>query len=228
MSFQEFWSELNGSRVEGELIRTILYSLITSFVILAIMYFVRFRDIENFMGKYGYFLFFAAISYSLIIPTIRQVRAYKQCACMTGMMIGMTIGMVAGFLAGFYIASTNGMFVGSIFGMIIGITLGIWMGGSCCGVMGFMEGIMAGFMGALMGAMTAFMLLNDNLKIITPIIFLVSAVILLSLNYMIYNEMKNEQRQRREDHFWTMAISFVLTLVTAWLMVFGPRTGIFG
>src|SRR3990167_4512586 len=112
MSFKDFRKELNGNRVEGELIKTILYSLLTSFILLGILYFFKFQYISDFMPKYGFFLFFAVLSYALIIPAIRQVRAYREFVCMTGMMIGMTLGMIAGFLAGFFLASTNGMFTG--------------------------------------------------------------------------------------------------------------------
>ena len=227
MSLKEFRKELNGNRVEGELIKTIFYSLITSFIILGLLYYLKFRFIENFMTTRGYFLFFSALSYSLIIPTVRQVRAYKEFACMSGMMIGMTTGMIAGFLSGFLLASTNGMFIGSIFGMTIGISMGIW-NGKCCGVMGTMEGMMAGFMGGLMGAMTAFMLFNDHLITSMIIIFLISAVILFSLNYTIYKEMKLEERKIKEDHLWTFVASFILITLTAWLMMFGPRSGVFG
>ena len=227
MSLKEFRKELNGNRVEGELIKSIFYSLITSFVILGILYYSKFRYIENFMSTKGYFLFFSALSYSLIVPTIRQVKAYKEFACMTGMMIGMTIGMISGFLPGFLIASTNGMFIGSVFGMSIGIFLGIW-NGKCCGIMGVMEGIMAGFMGGLMGAMTAFMLFNDHLILSMVIIFLISAVIMVSLNYMIYKEMRFEERKIVEDNFSTFAITFVLINLTIWIMLFGPKSGVFG
>src|SRR3989344_292631 len=177
MSWKEFRKELNGNRVEGELIKTIFYSVLTSFIILGLLYYLKFRFVDNFMSSYGYFMFFAVLSYALLISTFRQVRAYREFACMSGMMIGMTTGMIGGFLPGFFIASTNGMFVGSIFGMFIGITLGIF-NGRCCGIMGVMEGIMAGFMGGLMGAMTAFMLFNDNLIASMVIIFLISATIL--------------------------------------------------
>jgi len=227
MTFKEFKKELNGDRVEGELIKTILYSLLTSFIVLGLLYYLRFRFIDNFMATYGYFLFFAALSYSLFIPAVRQVRAYKEFACMTGMMIGMTTGMIAGFLPGFFLASTNGMFIGSVFGMAVGMTLGIW-NGKCCGVMGIMEGMMAGFMGGLMGAMTAFMLFNDHLISAMIIVFSISAVILFSLNYMVYKEMKLEERKLKEDYFLTFVISFILIVLTAWLMVLGPRSGVFG
>ena len=230
MTLKEFTKEIKGSnngRVEGEIIKTIFYSLITSFVVLGILYFLKFRFIQDFIPKQGYFLFFAALSYALIIPAIRQVRAYRELPCMSGMMVGMTSGMISGFLPAFYVASTNGMFIGIIFGMIIGISIGIW-NGKCCGIMGFMEGIMAGFMGGLMGAMTAFMLLNDNLKSAAIIVFIISAVIMFALNYMIYGEMKNEKRKRHEEHLWTFVLTFILTTVTAWLIVYGPRSGVFG
>ena len=228
MSLKEFTSHLNKKeRVEGELIMTFVYSLLTSLVILGIFYFFRFRNIENFLSNQGYFLFFAVISYALLVPVIRQVRAYKQLACMSGMMVGMTLGMMSGFLGGFYVASTNGMFYGSLFGAIVGIVFGTWAG-SCCGIMGFMEGIMAGFMGGLMGAMTAFMLLNDHLKLAALLVFIVCAVIIASLNYLIFLEAKEIERQKKEDQFITLMITFVLTLITTWLIVYGPRSPIFG
>ena len=226
MSFKEFTKELNGNRVEGELIKTVFYSLISSFIVLAIFYYFKLRYIENFIPKYGFYLFFAVLSYALIVPTIRQIRAYRQMACMSGMMIGMTVGMMAGFLAGYFVGATNGMFIGGVFGMAVGIILGIWTG-SCCGVMGLMEGLMAGFMGGWMGSMTAVMLINDNLKLASIIIFAVCAVILASLNYMIFLETKENDRQRKEDQFITIIISVVLTLATSWIIVFGPRSALF-
>ncbi len=226
MSFRAFVKELQGNRVEGELVKTVFYSLLTSFVFLAIVYFLKFRYIDGFLGKYGLPIFLSALSYALIVPSVRQVRAYKEMACMSGMMVGMTTGMIAGFLSGFYVASTNGMFIGSIFGMAVGITLGIW-NGKCCGVMGLMEGIMAGFMGGLMGAMTAIMLLNDHLKAISVIVYVILAGIILGLNYMVYFEMRENERQRKEDHFFTFFITFILIALTTWLIVFGPRSGLF-
>lgn len=226
MSFTTFIKELNGNRVEGELVKSIFYSLLTSFAILALLYFFRFQYMENFLDKYGLYLFLAALSYSLLTPLIHQVHAYKTFPCMSGMMIGMTSGMLAGFLSGFYIGATNGMFVGSVFGLVVGISLGVWMG-SCCGTMGFLEGIMAGFMGALMGGMTALMLLNDRLQAMAVIVFLIGGTISSSLNYMIYSEMKDAERQRHGEYLLMVTITAILTLATAWIMVFGPRSALF-
>lgn len=231
MSFKEFKKELNGfsGRVEGELIKTIFYSILVSFGLLAILYLGKLRYVEDFLPKYGFFLFFAILSYAVVLPSLRQVRAYQNFACMSGMMIGMTTGMSAGFLAGFFIGATNGMFWGSAFGMAVGIFLGIW-NGKCCGIMGIMEGMMAGFMGGLMGAMTAVMMINDNLKIAGVIMFVISSVIVFALNYMIYNEAKSSESERelKEDHLLTIILSLILTGLTIWFMVFGPRSILFG
>mgnify|MGYP001614107690 CR=1 FL=1 len=90
------------------------------------------------------------------------------------------------------------------------------------------EASMAGFMRGVMGAMTAVMMLNDNLKIITVIVFAVTSIIMVALNYMVYLEMKENQRQLKEDHTLTIFISIILIAITAWLMVFGPRSALFG
>lgn len=227
MVLKEFIKELNGSRVEGELVKTVFYSLISSFIIIGVLYKLIFNNISDFIPKYGFYLFFSAISYSLLLPAIRQVRAYKQFACMSGMMIGMTTGMIAGFMSGYYIGATNGMFVGGMFGIVIGSIIGIWMG-SCCGVMGFIEGIMAGFMGGLMGAMTSVMLLNEHLKLATVAIAIFAGIISISLSYMIFLETKENERQRKEDYFIIMFITAIFMLITIWLMVLGPRSALFG
>ncbi len=226
MTLKEFRSSLNGKDAEGEIIKTIFLSLLTSLVTLGILYYLKLRYVSDFIPKYGFALFFTILSYALILPAVRQVRAYKEFSCMSGMMIGMTIGMIAGFLPGFFIGSTNGMFYGSVFGMAIGILFGAW-NGLCCGVMGFMEGIMAGFMGGLMGAMSAVMMLNDNLKIAGVIVFIICAVILFGLKYMVFTESRQMERKHKDSEMFIILWSFVLTVITIWLMVFGPKSGLF-
>ncbi len=226
MSFNQFIKELNGDRVEGELIKTILYSLLTSFILLGILYYFKLKTVTNFFPKYGLFIFLSALSYAIVIPAMRQIRAYKQMPCMSGMMIGMTTGMIAGFLAGYIIGATNGMFVGGVFGMVIGIIIGI-LTGSCCGVMGFMEGIMSGFMGGWMGAMTSVMLLNDHLNAASIIIFAVLSIIMISLNYMIYKETKEIKRESKEDYVLDILITAILISITTWLIIYGPRSALF-
>ncbi len=227
MSAKKFVKELSGSRVEGEIIKTVTYSLITSFIVFIVLYFLGLKDFENFIPKYGFFIFFAILSYAIVLPSLRQIKAYQTFACMSGMMIGMTIGMISGFLAGYYVAATNGMFWGSIFGMSVGIILGV-QNGRCCGIMGVMEGMMSGFMGGLMGAMTAVMMINDHLRAAGVIIFLVSLAIMAALNYMVYLEMYERERKIKEDYFPIILASLILTLITIMFMVFGPRSILFG
>ena len=226
MSFKSFIRELNGNNVEGELIKTIFVSLASSFALFGILYYFKLRFIENFIPKYGFFIFFAILSYALILSSIRQIRAYKEFACMSGMMIGMTIGMIIGFLPGFFIGATNGMFYGSVFGMALGIFFGIW-NGKCCGIMGIMEGTMAGFMGGIMGAMTSVMMINDNVKIAGVIVFIISGFIILGLNFMVYKETRGIERKHKDEEFFTIFWSFALTAITIWLAVFGPRSALF-
>ena len=226
MSFNEFVKSLSNDKEEGELLKTIVISLVTSFSLLAILYFLSLRYIENFIPKYGFYSFFAILSYALIIPSVKYVRAYKEFACMSGMMIGMTIGMIAGFLPGYYIGATNGMLVGSVFGMGIGISFGIW-NGRCCGIMGIMEGVMAGFMGGLMGAMTAVMMINDNLQLAGIIVFLISGFIIFGLNYMVYKETREMEIKHRDDVFFTIMLSIFLTSITLVISVLGPRSVLF-
>ena len=223
---KQFLKELNGKRVEGELIKAIIYSLLTSAVLLIALYFLSFKNMPDFISKYGLNLFFVALSFALIMPDVKQIRAYRNFACMAGMMIGMTIGMISSFLIGFYVSATNGMFYGGFFGIAVGMLFGIW-NGKCCGVMGIMEGMMAAFMGGLMGGMTAIMLINDHLKISFIFAFLVLAVIMIGLNYMIYKETKEIERENKEGNLFIIVLTFILMSVTTWFIIFGPRGGIF-
>jgi len=223
MSMKQFFKELEGKRIEGEIVKTFLSSLISSLIILGILYFVFLQKVPNFFTEYGIYSLFIIISYSMIFPAIRQIKTYKQFACMPGMMIGMTIGMISGFLIGFFIGATNGMFWGSVFGMLIGIIFGIY-NGNCCGIMGIMEGIMAGFMGGLMGAMSSVMMLNEHIKAASIIVIIVSGAILFGLHYMIYKEMKNEEVKDKEKIISSILISATLSILTTLFMVFGPRS----
>ena len=227
MTLKQFVKELNGNRVEGELIKTVFYSLITSFIFLAVLYSLKLQYVEDFLSKKAFHLFFAALSYALIVPAMKHVRAYKELPCMSGMMVGMTVGAIAGFLSAFHVTATNGMFVGSVFGMAVGIAFGT-LTGKCCGIMGFMEGIMAGFMGGLMGAMAAFMLLNDNIKLASVITLIISAVIIFGLHYMLYKDTKENERGLYEGNFVTFLTTLILIAVTTGIIVFGPRSAIFG
>lgn len=141
-------------------------------------------------------------------------------------MIGMTIGMISGFLIGTVVGATNGMFIGSLAGISMGMFAGIWTG-KCCGVMGTMEGMMAGLMGGLMGAMTSLMMLNDNLKLIIPIIVLASLIILIGLDYMIYKETVGKNNINKYGFIELVTFCFIVTMALTFLMIYGPKSLLF-
>lgn len=223
MSFKKFMKALGNDEIDGEIIKTVFYSLIVSFITFGILYYLKLKDVDNLFTKYGFFLFFAFLSYAIIIPAVKQVASFKEFPCMSGMMVGMTIGMISGFLPAYFVGATNGMLYGSLLGMIIGISFGIY-NGKCCGVMGILEGTMAGFMGSLMGAMTAIMIVNDSVKVMGVIVFIVCGIIMISLNYMVYKESSMLERKEKDGQFSTIVLSFILSVVTIWLVVFGPRS----
>ena len=226
MAFKKFIESLNGDGVEGELVKGFIYSLISSVLVLAILYFITLKNVDNLIPKYGLYIFLSVLSIALISISVKHIRAYRHFPCMSGMMIGMTVGMVSGFLLGFLIGATNGMFWGSMFGMAVGILLGI-MNGKCCGVMGIMEGIMAGFMGGLMGAMTAVMMINDNLKAAAIVVFVLCAVITIGLSYMIYKETREREESKKGEDGFVVVFSFILTAISILFMIFGPRSVLF-
>lgn len=222
MSFKEFIKELDGKRIEGQLVKTFIVSLVVCALTFLLLYYGLLSSYLNF-SKNGLFIILSILSISLMLPSIHQVRSYLSHSCMGGMMIGMTLGMISGFLMGFFVGATNGMFIGSLAGMIVGISLGTWLG-SCCGVMGFLEGIMAGFMGGLMGAMTSIMLYNDHLKSASIIIFIISAAILTSLKYMVYNETKTIKHDRDHSYWLTIVLSVILTSIILLVISFAPKS----
>ncbi|MFH1133247.1 MAG: hypothetical protein V1735_02040 [Nanoarchaeota archaeon] len=226
MAFHQFVKELEGGRVEGILLQTAILSLITSFIILGVLYALVLRSIDNFIGRYGLPLLLAAVSTALLMPAVKQVRTYRKLACMPGMMVGMIIGMISGFLAGYAVGMTNGMFIGSLWGMAVGISLGV-LTGLCCGVMGLLEGIMAGFMSGLMGAMTAVMLLNDHVVAMGIIIFGISSAIILGLNYMMFTEMRKEHDGLPKGDSLAVYLTAAIISLTTVLVAYGPRSVLF-
>lgn len=213
--------------------RVILMGVLTlaflSFVEIA-SYYTFFFTVPTFAShNYGIYLFYLVLSVSLSGCALWHLRAYeKNVTCETGMMVGMTIGMLTGFLMGAIVGATNGMFIGSAYGLFVGMAIGAYSG-RCCGIMGVMEGLMAGFMGGLMGAMTTFMLLNENVLLFFPIIFGASAIIFMGLTYLIYKNYlqimgQNPAQLKSYDFSFYLTFVFLLTIITSWIIVYGPRS----
>ena len=218
-------------KLEKSFIKTAFYTLIFLILIEAIAYYGFFRNIPNFFNKYSYYIIFLVISIVINSIAIWHIKAYKHSfSHMNGMMIGMTIGMSSGFSIGLVIGATNGMFIGSLIGIIIGMLVGSYVG-NCCGIMGIMEGMMAGLMGGLMGAMTSVMALNDNLKFLVPILIFSILIIITGLLYLVYNEEiknKTEIHYKGFELFPFITINFIITLGLTFLMVYGPKSFLFG
>ncbi len=218
-------------KIEKSLIKTSFYTLIFLVAIEFIAYFGFFKNIPNFFTKYGYYLIFLVISIIINAMSVWHIKAYRHTySHMGGMMVGMTIGMTSGFTIGLVVGATNGMFIGSLAGLIIGMLVGSYVG-NCCGIMGIMEGMMAGLMGGVMGGMTAVMTLNDNIKIILPILILSMTMILFGLLYMVYNEeirRKEHVDYKGFDILPFITVNFIITIILTFLMVYGPRSFLFG
>lgn len=229
INFKKYLKSLKlKNTLEGELIGVVLGTFIFLSLLEIIAYYSFFKDIPEFFGRYGYYIVFLIISIVISGTSVWHIKAYgNNFSCMSGMMIGMTSGMISGFLIGLLVGATNGMFVGSIIGILVGIFIGVYTG-NCCGIMGIMEGMTAGLMGGLMGAMTSLMMINDNLKLIVPVIVIISSIILIGLDYMIYKDVRNIKEKINKYNFITFtSICFVITIGITFLMIYGPKSFIF-
>jgi len=217
--------------VEKSMIKTGIYTFIILALVEVIAYFGFFKNIPDFFPKYGYYLIFLVISIVINSMAFWHIRAYRHVfACTTGMMIGMTVGMSTGFSIGLIVGATNGMFIGSLAGIIIGMIVGSYAG-SCCGIMGILEGMMAGLMGGVMGAMTSIMTINDNIKYFVPLLVFSIFIILIGLIVMVYEEeikKKNYVEYKGFQFLPFITVNFIITLILTFLMVYGPRSFLFG
>ena len=220
--------------MERGMLKTAALTFATLAVLEAVTYYAFFMGMPSFAAKnYGSYIFYLVLAVTLGGSSLWHLRAYrKRVSCQAGMMVGMTIGMLAGFLLGAIIGATNGMFVGATYGMLVGMAFGAYSG-KCCGIMGIMEGLMAGLMGGLMGAMTTFMLLNENVLLFFPLLFSSSAVILMGLSYMVYRDFNNTAPGEHgpaslKSYSFPLFITFafILTMVSTWLIVYGPRSAL--
>ena len=228
LKFNNFVNEiLYGKNIEKEMLILFFNTLIVLSLVEIISYFGFFTNVPDFFSKYVFYLIFLVLSVVLTATSIWHIKAYgNDYSCMSGMMVGMTIGMISGFLIGTIVGATNGMFIGSIVGLLSGVIVGSWCG-SCTGIMGIMEGMMAGLMGGLMGAMTSLMLINDNLKIMILILFIISALILLGLDYMIYKENNTREINIKYNKFNFISFCFAVTITITFIMVYGPKSVLF-
>ncbi len=173
------------------------------------------------------FMGFGSIGIALGLLSIGHIRPYGRQTCQAGMMLGMGVGMMLGFLVGALFGATNGMFIGSVLGMLVGMGLGAWIG-RCCGAMGVLEGLMGGLMAGTMGAMLTVMLFNDHQLEFMVFLWAVCAVILGLLSYMLFEENGLAPKTARVDVWKFLLLGVLLTLVTDYLLLFGPKSPLAG
>ena len=216
---------------EKSFLKTALLTFMFLVVVEFLSYYGFFRNVPDFFSRYGFYIIFLIIGILINAMAVWHIKAYQHSySHMSGMMIGMTIGMTSGFTIGLVVGATNGMFIGSLAGLIIGMMVGSYVG-NCCGIMGAMEGMMAGLMGGIMGAMTSIMTLNDNLKIFIPILIISMAIILFGLIVMVYQEeirKKADIEYKGFDFLPFITVNFIISISLTFLMVYGPRSFLFG
>ncbi|MFH1770779.1 MAG: heavy metal-associated domain-containing protein [archaeon] len=215
-------------KVEMQGINHAISVTIALFGLTALIYFFLFRDIEGFLGSYGWWIFYLIISIVSIGIATWHYTAYKaKITCMTGMMIGMTFGMQTGMMIGAVIGATNGFFWGAMVGMILGTTIGV-ITGKCCGVMGVMEGAMAGLMGGTMGPMITVMMFSDHVLWFMPFYMIINVGIIIGLSYMLYEEVVEGKKVTVNpmDGVTLISISIIVTALLVALMVYGPTSAL--
>lgn len=207
---------------EARLVNHALVAGIVLFILNVLIYFLFVQGLEN-AEKYIPFLVLGIIASVSIVFAYLHSRCFGRIiSCQNGMMVGMTMGMVAGFMVGEIIASTNGMFIGSLSGIATGVWIGV-KSGKCCGVMGAMEGIMAGIMAGLMGPMTVIMTLNDNLLVLTYVLFAGLVLLLGGLSYMLYKEEGETPAENKTKVFEFIMFSLILNFVMLAIIFFAPK-----
>jgi hypothetical protein len=216
------------------MMRAIRYTLLLMAILLiieTIAYFGFLKFIPSFLPKYGLWMLYLDISIATIGASLWYMYSYKtNVTCMTGMMIGMTVGMQIGMMVGIIFGAVNGFFIGSMVGMILGTIAGA-IAGSSCGIMGILQGMMAGVMGGTMGPMIGLMMFTDHIQIFMPFFMLFNILILAGFIYMYYEEVienRKDVTKRHIDFATFISIGVIATIILAVIMVYGPKSLLFG
>ncbi|USN45393.1 MAG: hypothetical protein H6502_05070 [Candidatus Woesearchaeota archaeon] len=225
---KEFFSNKSKYLLERRMFLYTLYAFILLTALEVIAYPGLLSKIPNFMGTYGWWLFYLNVSVATLGAALWHVAAHKTTTtCMVGMMIGMTIGMQTGMMIGAVIGATNGFFIGSMAGMFLGVIGGVITGKSC-GLMGVMEGMMAGVMGGTMGAMISVMMFSDHLLWFMPFYMIFNIIILWGLTFMLFEEVVEEKEvmRRAVDAETFLALIVIIATILGAIMLYGPTSAL--
>jgi copper chaperone CopZ len=233
-NFRERMRDMRENRGKYATMRKAFWYSIFIFLILlglqAIAYFGFLSSIPDFLAKFGIWLFYLDISVAALAASAWYMYTQKgHITCMTGMMIGMTLGMQTGMMIGAVHGAVNGFFIGAMVGMLSGTIVG-FISGSSCGNMGIMQGMMAGIMGGTMGPMITMMMFTDHVKIFMPFYIVINLLILAGFIYMYFEEVvENKKIVKRDVDFMSLAaISVIVTFALTALLVYGPKSVLFG
>jgi hypothetical protein len=211
-----------------------LYYVFAGFIAIVLIqivsYFGFMSSIPNFLGRYGWWLFYLDLSVATLSGAVWYMASYKsRIACMLGMMLGMTVGMQTGMMLGAVVGATNGFFIGAMAGMILGVIAGTFAGASS-GTMGALQGMMSGVMGGTMGAMITVMMFSDNVLLFMPFYMVINVAILAGNSLMYYEEIvenKENVTKRDMDLMSFLAANIIIAFVLMLIMVYGPKSFLF-
>lgn len=221
----------NGRQLANSAIGNALLIFVVLSALEFVAYFALAGSMPNFAQRYGWWLFYLNVSMATLGVAAWHLYSFKtDVPCMHGMMIGMTVGMQSGMMLGAVVGATNGFFTGSVVGVLIGVSAG-YLAGRCCGIMGIMEGMMAGLMGGTMGPMISLMMLSDHILWFMPLYMIVNVVILIGLVKMFLEGVvapAASVHERKLDTLTLTSLCVIITAVIIAIMVYGPKSAIFG
>ena len=213
--------------------KLVLYTLTSLIVIILLQlvgYFTFLNQIPNFMIKFGWWIFYLDISIATIAGALWYYATYKgYVSCMASMMIGMTLGMQTGMMLGSVFGAVNGYFIGAMVGMILGTFIGLVTGKAS--IMGMVQGMMSGLMGGTMGAMITVMMYTDHVLYFMPFYMLINVAILAGFVYMYHDEVIKDNKDvvKNKISIWTfILLSVIISIVLLILLVYGPKSILFG
>ncbi len=155
-----------------------------------------------------------AILVSLIcIVLVLTFSNQSKIACMTGMMIAMTLGMTIGLMVGIILGIhfQGNLFYSTFISMGIGLIIG-FVGGLPISIMAIIDGMLSGAMGGMMGAMLGEMINTQYQDSTIKIIFVFSIGILLTLTYLMIEEI-NRLKEKRVAQLFQNPIVLLTVLI---------------
>lgn len=234
-SFSERWRDFRENRHKYEMpIKASRFAIAAFLVIVflqALAYIGFLKAIPNFIGLYGWWLLYLDLSVAALGASIWYLASHKgTVTCMTGMMIGMTVGMQTGMMLGAVMGGVNGFFIGAVIGMTLAVIAGT-ITGAVCGIMGAVQGMMTGIMAGTMGAMITVMMFSDHILAFMPYYMAINIVVLAGLVYLFFEEVVEGKKAVKKQPIGLptfLSVCIILTTALSAIMIYGPKSPLFG